>query len=74
MHNTVLKSEVYHQGFRHLMQTYLQSFANFFTFTKYILKGALSSLREYLATASLLKMMKNAFSFDPKSSFRSQDI
>ena len=35
--------------------------------------GALSGLRQFLATESPLKMMKNAF-FHLKSSFRSQDI
>ena len=36
--------------------------------------GALSGLRQFLATKSPLKMMKNAFLFHLKSSFRSQDI
>ena len=35
--------------------------------------GALSGLRQFLATESPLKMMKNAF-FHLKSSFHSQDI
>ena len=37
------------------------------------IKGALSGLRLFLATESLLKMMKNAL-FHLKSFFRSQDI
>ena len=36
-------------------------------------KGALSGLRQFLATESPLKMMKSAF-FHLKSSFRTQDI
>ena len=39
-----------------------------------LLKGALSGLRLFLATESPLKMMKNAFFFHLKNSFRSQDI
>ena len=35
-------------------------------------KGTLSSLRQFLATESILKMMKNSFHL--KSSFRCQDI
>ena len=38
------------------------------------IKGALSGLRQILATENTLKMMKNAFLFHLKSSFRSQDI
>ena len=38
------------------------------------LKGALLGLRQYLATQSPLKMMKNAFCVNLKSSFRSRDI
>ena len=37
-------------------------------------KGALSGLRQFLATESPLKLMKNAFVFHLKSSFRSQVI
>ena len=37
-------------------------------------KGALSGLRRFLATENSLKMMKNAFLFHPKNSFRSEDI
>ena len=37
-------------------------------------KGALSGLRQFLATESPLKMMKNAFYFHLKSSFCYQDI
>ena len=37
---------------------------------KYVsLKGALSSLRQFLATESSLKMMKNAFYFTSKALF-----
>ena len=36
--------------------------------------GALSGLRQFLATENPLKMMKNAFYFHLKSSFCSQDI
>ena len=39
-----------------------------------MLKGALSCLRQFLATESPLKMMKNAFLFQLKNSFRSRDI
>ena len=35
----------------------------------YILKGALSSLKQYLAIESPLKMMKNAFHFTSKAFF-----
>ena len=38
-----------------------------FTFT--YLKGALSGLRQFLATESPLKMMKNAFNFTSKALF-----
>ena len=38
-----------------------------------LIKGALSGLRQFLATESSLKMMQNAFYFT-KSFFRSQDI
>ena len=38
------------------------------------LKGVLSGLRQFLATENPLKMMKNAFLFHLKSSFRSQEI
>ena len=38
------------------------------------LKGALSGLRQFLALESPLKIMKNAFLFNLKSSFCSQDI
>ena len=41
---------------------------------RYLFKGALSSLRQFLTTKSPLKMMKNVFLFHLKSSFRSQDI
>ena len=37
-------------------------------------KGALSGLRQFLATESPSKMMKNVFLFHLKSSFRLQDI
>ena len=37
------------------------------------IKGAVSGLRKFLRTESPLKMMKNAFYFTLKSSFRSQD-
>ena len=37
-------------------------------------KGALSGLRQFLATESPLKLMKIFFLFHLKSSFRSQDI
>ena len=37
-------------------------------------KGSLTGLRQYLETESFLKMIKNAFLFHLKSSFRSQDI
>ena len=37
-------------------------------------KGALSGLKQFLATESPLKIMKNVFLFHLKSSFRSQDI
>ena len=37
-------------------------------------KGSLTGLRQFLATESFLKMIKNAFLFHLKSSFRSQDI
>ena len=37
-------------------------------------KGAFSCLRQFLATESPLKMMKNAFYFTSKYSFRSQGI
>ena len=40
----------------------------------YIIKGALSSLRQILAIESPLKMMKGYFLFHLKSSFSSQDI
>ena len=43
-------------------------------FTEEIVKGALSVLRQFLATESPLKMMKNDFFFHLKSFFRSQDI
>ena len=39
-----------------------------------LVKDALSGLRQFLATKSPLKMMKNAFKFYLKSSFCSQDI
>ena len=38
------------------------------------LKGARSRMRQFLATESPLKIMKNVFLFHLKSSFRSQDI
>ena len=38
-----------------------------------IIKGALSGLRQFLATEYPLKMMKKCFLFHLKSSFRSQD-
>ena len=38
------------------------------------LKGALSGLRQFLATESALKFMKKFFLFHLKSSLRSQDI
>ena len=34
-----------------------------------VLKGALSSLRQFLAIETALKMMKNAFYFTPKALF-----
>ena len=37
-------------------------------------KGALSALRQFLATENPSKMMKNDFSFRLKRSFHSQDI
>ena len=40
----------------------------------YLIKGALSSLRQFLTIESRLKMMKNVFLFHLKSSFCSQDI
>ena len=42
--------------------------------TEEIVKGVLSVLRQFLATESPLKMMKNDFFFHLKSFFRSQDI
>ena len=39
-----------------------------------IFKGALSSLRQFSANETPFKIMKNAFLFHLKSSFRSQDI
>ena len=46
-----------------------------YLFTKNILlnKGALSGLKQFLATENLLKMMKKCFLFHPESSFRSKD-
>ena len=38
------------------------------------LKGAVFGLRQYLVNESPLKILKNAFYFTLKSSFRSQDI
>ena len=38
------------------------------------MKGALSGLKQLLASESPLKKMRNAFYFDLKSFFRSQDI
>ena len=48
---------------------------NFLTieFLVELIKGALSGLRQFLATESPLKVMKNAF-YSPQSFFRSQDI
>ena len=40
----------------------------------FLIIGTLSGLRQLLAIESPLKMMKNAFLFHLKSSFRSQDI
>ena len=40
-----------------------------FKFTKEILKGALSGLRQFLAAESPLKVMKNAFYFTSKALF-----
>ena len=42
-------------------------FANMFVFRDF--KGALSGLRQFLATESPLKMMKNAFYFTSKALF-----
>ena len=41
---------------------------------KTITKCALLGLRQFLANETPLKMMKNAFLFHLKSSFRSEDI
>ena len=41
---------------------------------KLLFKGELSGLRQFLATESSLKFMKNAFLFHLKSSFHFQDI
>ena len=38
------------------------------------IKSALSGLRQFLATESLLKILKIAFSFTLKTPFRSQDV
>ena len=43
-------------------------------FAGMVLKGALSCLRQILATESPLKLMKIVFLFHLKSSFRSPDI
>ena len=49
-------------------------FFHFLLILDKLLKGTLKGLRQFLITESLLKMMKNAFLFHLKSSFRSQDI
>ena len=46
----------------------------FFFLKKMFIKGALSGLRQFLATESSLKMMKKSFLVHLESSFYSQDI
>ena len=47
--------------------SYLFSFSRYHT--KCVIKGALSGLRQFFATESPLKMMKNAFYFTSKALF-----
>ena len=58
---------------RKLVPIFVIKYLNTQEFTDFGIKGARSSLRQFLATESPLKMMKNTFLFYLKSFF-SQDI
>ena len=72
------RSGVFIVNFEHILLLFLSvSIADFEQVNVSLVcgfKGALSGLRRFLADENPFKMMKNAFLFHLKSSFRSQDI
>ena len=49
--------------------SHVQAYYGILRWLAWLIKGALSGLRKFLATESPLKMMKNAFYFTPKALF-----
>ena len=62
-----MKKKYSSQKRKNLENSSPQKTVDLVTFTEEIAKGALSGLRQFLATKSPLKMMKNAFYFTFKA-------